>query len=165
MPQEYTAKEALKMAILAKKNLMDFYQEAAAITENEKGRQVLKRLADEVRDNAHKFYRHYQWDDLGSFDELMAQPPKADSVMLVELKKALNKDLHERRARELALKEEDSMEKTFRQVASHIIDPQVRAIFNEVAQDTRHHYQIIESEYARTMAMVHESDMNTFVRE
>ena len=165
MPQEYTVKEALKMAILAKKNLMDFYLEAAQITENEKGRAVLIRLAGEVRENAAKFFKYYTWGDLGTFDELMQRPPKADSVMLVELRKALNKDLHERKARELALMEEENMEKMFLHAASNIIDPQVRAIFNDVARDTRIHYEIIESEYARTMGMVHESDMDTYVRE
>ena len=165
MPQEYTVKEALKMAIMAKKNLMDFYLEAAKITENENGKKVLARLAGEVCDNARKFHQYYHWDDLGSFDELMSQPPKADSVILVELRKALNKDVHERKARELALKEEESMEKTFLQAAKHIIDPQVRAIFNDVAKDTRIHYEIIASEYSRTMGMVHESDMDTYVRE
>lgn len=165
MPQEYTLKEALKMAILAKKNLLDFYLEAAKITENEKGKSVLTRLAEEVRENAGKFYQYYQWDDLGSFEEVLSRPPKADSAMLVELKKALNKDVHERKARELAIKEEEYLEKTFLQAAKHIIDPQVRAIFNEVARDTRIHCEIISSEYSRTMGMVHESDMDTYVRE
>lgn len=165
MPQEYTVKEALKMAILAKKNLMDFYLEAAQVTENENGKAVLGRLADEVRDNAKKFFKYYSWDDLGTFDELISRPPKADSVMLTELKKALSKDVHERKARELALKEEESMEKMFLHAAANMIDPQVRAIFNEIARDTRIHYEIIESEYARTMGMVHETDMNTYVRE
>lgn len=165
MPQEYTLKEALKMAILAKKNLMDFYLEAARITENENGKKVFARLAGEVCDNARKFYQYYKWDDLGSFNELMDRPPKADSVILVELKKALNKDMHERKARELALKEEESLEKSFLQTAKNIIDPQARAIFIEVAKDTRNHYEIIESEYARTMRMVHETDIDTYVRE
>ncbi|MBD1401451.1 ferritin family protein [Pelovirga terrestris] len=165
MPQEYTVKEALKMAIMAKKNLMDFYLEAARITDNENGKKVFARLAGEVCDNARKFYQYYTWQDLGSFDDLMGQPPKSDSVILAELRKALNKDMHERKARELALKEEESMEKTFLQAAKHIIDPQVRAIFNDVARDTRIHYEIIASEYSRTMGMVHESDMDTYVRE
>ncbi|HMB14883.1 MAG TPA: ferritin, partial [Pelovirga sp.] len=76
-----------------------------------------------------------------------------------------NKDVHERKARELAIKEEENLEKTFLQTATYIIDPQVRAIFNEVARDTRIHCEIISSEYARTMGMVHESDMDTYVRE
>lgn len=165
MPQEYTMKEALKMAIFAKKNLMDFYREAAQLTKNENGKKVLTRLADEVRDNAKKFYNHYKWDDLGSFDDVMNAPPKSDSVMLVELRKALDKNVHERKARELALKEEEDMEKNFTLAASRIVDPQVRAIFDEVARDTRNHCAIIESEYARTMAMVHETDIDTYVRE
>lgn len=165
MPQEYTMKEALKTAIVAKKNLMDFYREAAQLTKNENGKKVLTRLADEVRDNAKKFYNHYKWDDLGSFDDVMNAPPKSDSVMLVELRKALDKNVHERKARELALKEEEDMEKNFTLAASRIVDPQVRAIFDEVARDTRNHYAIIESEYARTMAMVHETDIDTYVRE
>ena len=35
----------------------------------------------------------------------------------------------------------------------------------EVAKDTRIHYEIIESEYAHTMGMVHETDIDTYVRE
>ncbi|MDO3378997.1 ferritin family protein [Geoalkalibacter halelectricus] len=165
MPQEYKMKEALKMAISAKKNLMDFYRQAAAITENENGKKVFTRLADEVQENARKFYSHYKWEDIDSFETLMEAAPQSNSVMLAELKKALDKNLHERKARELALKEQEDMEKTFRLAASHIIDPQVRAVFEEVARDARTHYEIIESEYARTMAMVHETDIDTYVRE
>ena len=165
MPQEYKMKEALQMAILAKKNLMDFYNEAATLTDNANGKKVLTRLAEEVRENARKFYSHYKWDDIGSFEELIARPPRRDSAMLSELRKALDKNVHERRARELALKEEADMEKNFRLAASHIVDPQVKAIFEEVARDTQNHYAVIESEYARTMAMVHETDIDTYVRE
>ncbi|KIH75617.1 Rubrerythrin [Geoalkalibacter ferrihydriticus] len=165
MPQEYKMKDALKMAIFAKKNLMDFYRQAAAVTENENGKKVLTRLADEVQENAQKFYSHYKWDDLDSFESLMAAPPKSDSVMLMELKKALDKNVHERKARELALREQEDMEKTFLLAASHIVDPQVRAVFTEVARDARNHFEVIESEYARTMAMVHETDIDTYVRE
>ncbi len=165
MPQEYKKQEALKMAIQAKKNLMDFYQEAAKITENTRGRKVFELLAREVRENAGLFFHHYRGSDLGNFEEFMAAPPKADSVMLVSLRKALDKDVHERRARELALKEEEDLERSFRLAASHIVDPTVRAVFEKVADETRNHYQMIESEYARTMAMVHETDMDIYVRE
>ncbi|MCP3175992.1 MAG: ferritin family protein [Desulfuromonadales bacterium] len=165
MPQEYKMKEALKMAIEAKKHLMDFYIEAAAATENPKGKVVFTRLAQEVRENAGKFFKHYKWDDLGTFDDFMAKPARADSAMLHELKKAIDKNVHERKAREIALQEESDMEKNFTLAASHIVDPSVKAIFMEVAKDTRIHYEIIESEYAHTMGMVHETDIDTYVRE
>jgi hypothetical protein len=41
----------------------------------------------------------------------------------------------------------------------------VKAIFERVVKETQGHYDLIESEYARLMGMVHESDQDTFVRE
>lgn len=165
MPQEYTLQEALWQAIHAKKNLRDFYRRAADSTLHPAGRQVFARLAGEVEENIGKFFAHYRRNDLGSLEEFLAAPPHPDSVMLVELGRALTGDVHERRARELALREEEDLEKTFRLTADRIIDPTVRSIFLEVAEDARRHYQVIESEYARQMAMVHETDMDTYVRE
>lgn len=165
MPQEYKKQEALKMAIHAKKNLYDFYREAASITKNPKGRTVFELLAREVRENVGAFFLHYNPGELGSFEEFMSTPPQHDSAMLVELRKALDENTHERKARELAMREHLDMEKSFRQAASHIVDPMVRGVFDRMADETRSHYDLIESEYARTMAMVHETDVDTYVRE
>ena len=49
--------------------------------------------------------------------------------------------------------------------AAKIEDPAVAAVFEANAKSTHNHYVIIESEYARLMGMVHETDMDTFVRE
>jgi rubrerythrin len=165
MPQEYGLQEALGLAIRAKKNLMDFYLQAAAITENPKGRKTFEYLAEEVRENARKFFSHYRGSDMGSFEEYMGKPPRNDSVMMAALKKALDKNVHERKARELAMAEEEDMAKNFRLAATHIVDPVVRAVFEEVAADAMNHHALIESEYARLMAMVHETDIDTYVRE
>jgi rubrerythrin len=165
MPQEYKKQEALKMAIHAKKNLYDFYTEAAGITRNPEGKKVFELLAREVRENTGAFFRHYNPGGLGSFEEFMATPPQHDSAMLTALRKALNENTHERRARELAMREHLDMEQNFRLAASHIVDPMVRGVFDRVADETRSHYALIESEYARSMAMVHETDIDTYVRE
>jgi rubrerythrin len=165
MPQEYTLQEALLQAIHAKKNLRDFYRKAANVSENPRTRQVFQRLAGEVEENIGKFFAHYQRDDLGSLEDVLAAPPHADSVMLVELERALDRNIHERRARELAMKEEQDLERVFRQAATRLIDPIVRGVFLEVADEAAHHYAVIESEYAHLMAMVHETDMDTYVRE
>jgi len=50
-------------------------------------------------------------------------------------------------------------------MAAKFDDPEIKQIFEKNATSTDHHYQIIESEYARLMGMVHETDINTFVRE
>ncbi|BCR03318.1 ferritin [Desulfuromonas versatilis] len=165
MPQEYKVQEAIRQAIVAKKNLLDFYRQAAELIRNPKGREVFLRLSEEVLENTRRFFPYYRGNDLGSFEQFMNAPPAKDSAMLAELRKALDVNMHERRAREIALAEEQDLERNFRMTAARIVDPAARAVFEKVAEETRNHYLIIESEYSRTMAMVHETDMDIYVRE
>ena len=165
MPQEYTMQQALHQAIQAKKDLYDFYCEATEVTENPEGKMVLQRLKDEVGENIGKFFKYYQNSDLGSLDDFMATPPQPGSVMLVELRKALDEKVHAGKARELAMQEEKSIEMSFRRAAQEVIDPVVRNIFLEVADDAARHYAIIESEYEYQVTHIHESDVDTYVRE
>ena len=165
MPQEYTLQQALRQAIQAKKDLRDFYLEAAEITEDPAGKKVLQRLCDEVGINIGKFFKYYQKSDLGSVDDFLAMPPNSGSVMLVELRKALDKNVHSRKARELAMCEEKSMEESFRIAAKQVVDPMVRNVFMEVADDAAKHFAVIESEYEYQISRVHESDVATYVRE
>lgn len=165
MPQEFNMQEAIKLAIQTEKNVMDFYLKAAGITENARAKKVFETLAMEEREHAGHFFHLYTGADLGSFDEFMARPAKADSAMLVQLNKALDAKVHERKAMEIALKEEEDLAKNLTQTASNIVDPGVRAVFERMAKETHDHYAIIESEYARLMGMVHETDIDTFVRE
>ena len=69
------------------------------------------------------------------------------------------------KALELAMEKELSLEKTLRETAEKIAIPEIKAIFDLNARETHNHYELIESEYARLMGMVHESDQDTFVRE
>ncbi len=165
MPQEFNLQEALKLAIQTEKNVRDFYSRAAQITRNEQGKKVFQLLAREEQEHASHFFHLYKGGDLGTFDEFMASPPRTDTAMLKSLEKALDENVHERKAMEIALKEEEDLEKSLRMTASRIIDPAVRAVFERMAKETRDHYEMIESEYARLMAMVHETDINTYVRE
>jgi rubrerythrin len=165
MPQELKMQEALKQAIKAKKNLMDFYLKAAEINQNPGGKKILERLASEVKENIARFFIYYKGADLGPFENFISTPPHADSAMLVSLQKSLTDNMHERKVREIALKEEEDMERNFTMLAEKMVDPMVRSVFIEVAKETGNHYAIIESEYARTMRMVHETDIDTYVRE
>jgi ferritin-like metal-binding protein YciE len=66
---------------------------------------------------------------------------------------------------ELAMEKELLLEKHLRAMAEKIDDPDVKAVFESNAKSTHNHYVLIESEYARIMGMVHETDIDTFVRE
>ena len=98
MPQEFNMQQAIKLAIQTEKNVMDFYKRAAEITKNPRGKKVFNLLSNEEREHASHFFHLYQGDDLGSFDQFMNTPPKADSAMLKQLEKALDENVHERKA-------------------------------------------------------------------
>ncbi len=165
MPQEFNLQEALKLAIETEKNVRDFYLRAAEVTQNERGKKVFQLLAKEEQEHASHFFPLYKGSDLGSFAEFMARPAKTDTAMHAALQKALDENVHERKAMQIALKEEEDLEKNLRQTASRVIDPMVRAVFEKMALETRNHYALIESEYAHLMGMVHETDIDTYVRE
>jgi len=81
------------------------------------------------------------------------------------LAKVIDADFNEQKALEMAMEKELGLEKTLRETAEKIAVPEVKAIFELNARETHNHYELIESEYAKLMGMVHESDMDTFVRE
>ncbi len=66
---------------------------------------------------------------------------------------------------EIALREEESLAKNLRYIAAQLVDPASRVVFDRMAKETREHFLVIESEYARMMGMVHETDVDTYVRE
>lgn len=165
MPQEFNLQEALKMAAQTEKDVMDFYKRAAEIVKDPKAKKVFDTLAGEEREHAEHFFPLYTGDDLGTFDEFISAPPRSDSAMLKELETVLDADVHERKAMEIALREEQDLERNLEVTATKVIDPAVRAVFERMAKETRNHYEIIESEYARMMGMVHETDIDTYVRE
>ncbi|BCR03320.1 ferritin [Desulfuromonas versatilis] len=165
MPQEFNLDQALKHAIQTEKDVMDFYKKAAEITKNERAKKVFTTLSNEEREHASHFFHLYKGGELGTFEQFMASPPQKDSAMLAELRKSLDSATNERKAMEIALKEEEDLEKNLRMTASHIVDPAVRSVFERMAKETRDHYEIIESEYAHLMGMVHETDIDTYVRE
>jgi rubrerythrin len=165
MTQEMKLLEAIKLAIQTEKDVMDFYLKAAAITSNERGKKVFEQLAKEEREHAGHFFKIYTGSDLGSFEEFISQPPKTNHALLKQLEKALDENIHERKAMEIALQEEEDLARNLRLAASRVVDPMVRAVFDRMAEETAAHYAIIESEYAHMMGMVHESDIDTYVRE
>jgi len=165
MTQEMKLLEAIRHAIQTEKDVMDFYLKAAAVTTNERGKKVFEQLAKEEREHAGHFFKIYTGSDLGSFDEFISQPPKSSHALLRQLEKALDENIHERKAMEIALQEEEDLARNLRLAASRVVDPMVRAVFDRMAEETAAHYAIIESEYAHMMGMVHESDIDTYVRE
>ena len=165
MTQEFNHQEAIKRAVLMERDLMEFYQRAAQITTDPGGRKVFDILAQEEREHAGALFGIYPGSEFGSFDEFINAPSRSTSVMMHQLEKLIAGQVDERHAMEIALREEESLEKSLRYTVSMLVDPASRMVFERMARETHDHYLIIESEYARLMGMVHETDMETYVRE
>lgn len=162
---ELDVQNALKRSVQTEKNAMNYYQIAAKHMKDVEAIKTFELLAREERDHAKHFFDSYSGTDMPSFEDFINAPPENESDWLSDLEKAIAGGLNERKAMELALEKEKKLEESLREMAAKVADPGVRAVFEENAKSTHNHYAIIESEYARLMGMVHETDIDTFVRE
>ncbi len=166
MLNETEVNKALASSVQTEKNAMNFYQLAAKEMKNADAIKTFELLAREEREHAKHFFDKCLCSDLlPPFEEFIAAPPEKSSDWLSDLDKALLENFDDRKAMELAMDKEQKLAESLRAMAEKVSDPEVRAVFEENAKSTENHFIIIESEYARLMGMVHETDMDTFVRE
>lgn len=165
MFENVDVQEAIKRSMQTEKNARDFYRLGAKHMKNQRARKTFELLAGEEAEHARMFYDIYQGGEITDFDAFMAVDPQRDSDWLTDLEKELMEELNERRAMELAMDKELKLEEALRELAARIPDEAVRAVFLKNADSTHQHYELIESEYAHLMGMVHETDIDTYVRE
>jgi rubrerythrin len=165
MGKEYTLQEALALAIRAEKDSMDFYRKAASVAKNERAKKVLELLANEEVGHLKSFFDHYKGTEFGDLKSYIDSPADEKNPTYVKLIKGISDDIAEQRALELSLIEEKECIGQYTQLAKGVVDPAVRAIFERVVKETQGHYDLIESEYAHIMGMVHETDQDIYVRE
>lgn len=157
--------EAIKRSIQTEKNAMNFYQLGAQQMKDSAARRTFEILAKEEREHAAQFYKIYKGTDIPSLDAFLDGLADNESSWIVTITRSIASDFTEKKALELAMEKEKNLEEALRVTASKMDDPEIKAVYELNANETLHHYEMIESEYARLMGMVHESDMDTFVRE
>ncbi|HEY5974485.1 MAG TPA: ferritin family protein [Geobacteraceae bacterium] len=165
MGKEYSVQEALKLAVQAEKDSMDFYRRASSATKNERARKVFDLLANEEVGHLKSFFEHYKGSEFGDLKSFMETPPNTNNPTYMKLEKAISEETHEQQALEIALKEEQACIEQYSVLVKDIIDPLVRSIFERVIKETQGHYDMIEDEYMHVMKMVDKSDQDIYVRE
>ncbi len=160
-----TVQEAVRRSLQTEKNAMDFYRLGARQMQDADARRVFELLAQEERGHAGTFYKVYTGDDIPSLDTFLDLPPEHESDWLAALNRLIDAAFNEQKALELALDKEQQLERVLRVMSEGIHDPEVKEVFDLNIRETHNHYLMIESEYARVMGMVDESDMDTYVRE
>jgi rubrerythrin len=157
--------EAIKRSIQTEKNAMNFYQLGAQKMNNPDARRTFELLAKEEREHASHFYSIYKGGDIPSLEVFLDAAPDNESSWVSTIARLISADFSEQKAMELAMEREKNLEEALLETAAKIDIPEIKAVYELNAKETRHHYELIESEYARLMGMVHESDIDTFVRE
>jgi rubrerythrin len=163
--EELTVQEAVRRSIQTEKNAMDFYRLGAREMKDQEAKRVFNVLAGEESEHAGSFYEVYTGSDIPSLKDFLANPPLHESDWISSLDRIINEGFNEKKALELAMQKEQQLEESMRKMVERIPDAAVKAVFEMNIKSTHNHYLMIESEYARVMGMVHESDMDTYVRE
>ena len=143
MSESYNEQEALKAAIMTEKAAMDFYKYGATKMSDEHACRTFEILARDEMHHARMFYDAYQGKDLPPFDELMATAPDTDSPWWKALQQIILGNFDERRALELAIDQEEALEKTLRETAAKMSDPKIREIYLANAGSTHGHALLV----------------------
>lgn len=157
--------DAIKRSIQTEKNAMNFYQIGAQKMSNKDAKRTFELLAREEREHATQFFKVYTAGDIPSIDGFLDSTPDKNSSWVSTIERLISADFSEQKALELAMEREQSLEIALRETAASIDIPEIKAVYELNAKETHNHYAMIESEYARLMGMVHETDIDTFVRE
>lgn len=149
----FDLQKALKDSIQTEKDAMDFYRYGAEKMAEDKARQTFELLAREELQHAKMFYKVYKGGDLPPFEDYIKLPPDTGSSWWKALQQAMLADFDERKALELAIEQEDALEKELRATAAKIDDPEVKSIYLANASSTHHHFELIEEEYKAMLGM------------
>jgi len=163
-PSALPLADAVRKTLQTEKNAMDFYRTCARHMREANAIKLFQLLAREEREHASSFFHAYPHHDIPDFNAWVDREPQQPEGWLAEIGRNLA-TLDERRAMQVALEKERLLEEHLRAMAAGIDDAAVRAVYEENARSTHHHYELIEAEYARLMGMVHDSDMDIYVRE
>jgi len=144
---------AIKDSIQTEKDAMDYYKYAAERMAEDKARQTFEILAREEYQHAESFYRIYTGDDIPSFHEFMNGPPNTQSSWWKSLQSLLVQDFDERKALELAIEQEEALEKSLRDMAANIDDPEIARVYLSNASSTHNHLLLVEEDYKAMFGM------------
>jgi len=145
--------KAIRASIQTEKDAMDYYKHGAERMPEDKARATFELLAREEYQHAESFFRIYPGQDIPSFEAFMSSPPDMASSWWKTLQTLLVQDFDERKALELAIEQEEALEKELRAMAAKIGDPEVSRVYLANASSTHHHLEVIEEEYRAMFGM------------
>ena len=148
MNQSKPLREALRSALRAEKNAMDFYRAAAEQLTDPEAAALFAGLAREERQHAYSFYTLDRDGDFPPFEELLDAPPDTSGPWWHALRKLEAENFTAKAALRLAIEEERRLEAELRAAAEEIAEPRARSIYLANANSTHCHCRGLEHLYA-----------------
>lgn len=145
--------QAIKTAMQTEKDAMDYYRLAAEKMDDERCSKTFKSLARDEEQHARSFFNVYSGGDIPSFDDFINGPVNEDSSWFDSLRQTMLGDFDERKALELAIEQEELLEKTLRATAEKIDNPIIKEVYLANAHSTHHHLLDIEEDYKDLFGM------------
>ncbi len=145
--------KAIKEAIQTEKDAMDYYKYGAEHMTEEKAKKTFEILGREEYQHAESFYKIYTGDDIPSFQEFMDAPPNTESSWWKNLQALMVQNFDERKALELAIDQEEALEKVLREIAASIDDPEISGVYLANAKSTHNHLELVEDDYKAMFGM------------
>lgn len=145
--------KAIKDSIQTEKDAMDFYKYGAERMAEDKARQTFEMLAREEYQHAESFFKIYQGSEIPSFQEFMNAPPNTSSSWWKNLQELMVQDFDERKALEIAIEQEDALEKDLREMAARIDNPEIAKVYLANASSTHNHLELVEEDYRAMFGM------------
>lgn len=139
--------KALLDAAQTEKDAMDFYKFGAEKMPDDKARATFEMLAREELEHARSFYDCINSAEVKPFDTFIAGPPDTESSWWKALQQAMLGEFDERKALELAMDQEEALEKELLAIAETMTDPDVKAVYLANARSTHRHEELIEEDY------------------
>ena len=153
MCEQMDVQKALKKAMQTEKDAMDFYRFAAGQMPDDKARHTFELLAKDEMQHARMFFNAYKGGDIPSFDNFIQGPPDTESSWWQGLQHLMLSEFDERKALELAIEQEEQLEKSLRATARQISDPEIRAIYEANASSAHGHALLVTEDYKAMFGM------------
>ncbi len=145
--------KAIKDSIQTEKDAMDFYKYGAERMAEDKARQTFEMLAREEYQHAESFFKIYTGNEIPSFQEFMNAPPNTSSSWWKNLQELMVQDFDERKALEIAIEQEEALEKDLREMAARIDNPEIAKVYLANASSTHNHLELVEEDYRAMFGM------------
>lgn len=144
------AVDAIKMAIQLEKDGRTFFEEAAQKTENQLGKKMFERLAQDEIDHLRTFQKIFDTvTEGGDWGELAQKAPRIGKVPVFEKKGEEKKHVNpsELDALRKAMNIEKDAIEFFQKATDGTEDSLAKKIFKTIQQEEEYHYDLLQAQY------------------